>query len=227
MDDLAKNQLATLTRVRDFGLQYPTLFPVAQFAGQLMTAISQAVTELSDHATTQAASTSTARQGTTSKAAARAALREELEVINRTARVMAFELTGLGDKFRLPHGSDQDLLIAARAFVVDAGPIRSDFQRYGMRAEFLDDLNSRIAAFEQATADRNQSLERQTASSAAIDEAMERGLKALKQLDRVMRNSLRDDVETLTAWITASHVERVPHRRKQPPAAPEPPQPAQ
>ena len=50
--------------------------------------------------------------------------------------------------------------------------------------------------------------------------------KRVKQLDAIMRNVLRNDVGTLTAWIMASHVERVPHRRKpqKPPAPPaEPP----
>lgn len=226
MNDLEKNQLATLVRVRDFGAQHPTLFPAAQFAGQLMTIINTAATELSAHATTQVASASTARQGTASKAATRAALREDLEAINRTAHVMAFEVTGLDDKFRMPRGSDHDLLIAARAFAVDATPIRGDFVRYGLSQDFLGDLNSDITAFEQATSDRNQSLEQQIASGAAIDDEMERGVKALKQLDRVIRNVLRDDIATLTAWLTASHVERVPHRRRQTPVSPEP-QPAQ
>lgn len=223
MNDLEKNQLATLTRVSDFGAERPTLFPAAQFAGQLMTTITAVANELNTHATTQAASASTARQGSASKAAARAALREDLEAINRTAHVLAFEITGLDDKFRMPRGGDQDLLIAARAFAVDAGPIRSEFIRYGLPQNFLDDLTSDIAAFEQATSEHNQGFEQRVASGAAIDEAMERGVKALKQLDRVMRNVLRDDVETLTAWITASHVERVPHRRRQAPVAPQPP----
>jgi hypothetical protein len=223
MDDLEKNQLATLTRVRDFGAQHPTLFPAAQFAGQLMTTIGAVANELSTHATAQAASASTARQGATSKAAARTALRDDLEAINRTAHVMAFETTGLDDKFRMPRGGDQDLLIAARAFAVDATPIRSEFLRYGLSQDFLDFLNSDIAAFEQATSERNQSVERSAASSAAIDDVMERGMKALKQLDRLLRDALRDDIETLTAWMTASHVERLPRRRKQQPVSPEPP----
>ncbi|HST23410.1 MAG TPA: hypothetical protein VLR90_20020 [Blastocatellia bacterium] len=222
MNDLEKNRLATLTRVEDFGAQHPTLFPAGQLAGQLMATIKAVADELNTHSTSQATSVSSARQGTVTKAVARAALREDLEAINRTARVMAFDIAGLDDKFRMPHGSDQSLLIMARAFVVDATPLRTEFVRYGLPEDFLTDLNNDIAAFEQATSVRNQSLEKQTASSAAIDEAMERGLKALKQLDRVMRNVLRDDIEMLTAWITASHVERVPHRRKQSPAAPEP-----
>jgi hypothetical protein len=225
MNDFEKNELATLARVQDFGAQRPTLFPAAQLAGQLMATVGAVVTELTTHATRQSTSTSQARQGATGKAAARAALRYDLEAINRTARAMAFEITGVNDQFRMPHGGDQELLIAARAFVVDATALKTDFVRYGMAEDFLEDLKADIQVFEQATTVRNQSIEHQRASVAAIDDAMERGLKALKQLDAIMRNVLRNDVGMLTEWLTASHVERVPHRHRKPSAPATPPEP--
>lgn len=225
MDDHEKNQHATAARVRDFGALHPTLFPAAQLAGQLMAAIGATVNELNTHSTTHVASASQARQGTASKSSARAALRDDLEAINRTAHVMAFDIPGLDDKFRLPRGGDQDLLTAARAYVVDATPLKADFIRFGLPADFIEDLNADIAAFEHATTAQNQSLEQKTASTAAIDDAISRSTKALKQLDAIMRNVLRDDVEMFTAWITASHVERVPRRRKPPSEPPPPPAP--
>lgn len=218
MNDHEKNQHATAARVRDFGAQHPTLFPAAGLAGQLMAAIGSTVTELDSHATTHVSSASQARQGTASKSSAREALREDLEAINRTAHVMAFDTPGLDNKFRIPRGGDQDLLTAARAYVVDATPIKDDFIRFGLPADFIEDLSADIAAFEQATTVQNQSMQQKTASTAAIDDSISRGMKALKQLDAVMRNVLRDDVEMLTAWMTASRVERVPRRRKTPSA---------
>jgi len=139
---------------------------------------------------------------------------------------MAFDIPGLDDKFRLPRGSDLNLLMTARAFVVDATPMKNDFVRFGLPEDFLEDLKADILAFEQATMARNQSLEERTASVAAIDEKLARGMKAAKQLDLILRNILRNDIQMLTAWMTASHVERVPHRRRQsptPPAKSEPP----
>jgi hypothetical protein len=229
MRDNERNRLITLTRVRDFGAQHPTLFPTNQLAGELMTTTGAVVEELNTHTSTHAASASSARQDSGGKAAARAALRDDLEAINRTARAMALQMTGLGDKFRMPRGGDQELLVGARAFVIDATTLKSDFGRYGLPEDFLDDLNEDIAAFEQMTRARNQSLENQMASHAATDDAMDRGMKALKQLDAIMRNVLRNDVAMLAAWITASHVERVPRRRSKqspPPAAPTEPLPS-
>lgn len=225
MNDHEKNQHATAARVRDFGALHPTLFPAAQLTGQLMAVMGATANELNTHAATHVASAGEARQGTASKASARGDLRDDLEAINRTAHVMAFDIPGLNDKFRMPRGGDQDLLTAARAFVIDATPLKADFIRFGLPADFIEDLNADIEAFEQATTSQNQSLEQKTASTAAIDDAISRSMKALKQLDAIMRNVLRDDVEMLTAWITASHVERVPRRRSKAPVEPTPPAP--
>lgn len=222
MNDLDTNKLAAATRVRDFGAEHPALFPAAQFRGELMAAITALVTELNTHATKQVSGAGQARQGTTTKASARTALRDDLEAINRTARVMAFDMPGLDDKFRMPRFTDQALLTGARAFLAEATPIKSDFIRFGMPDDFLEDLAADIAAFEQAVTQQSQGLEQQTSGTAAMDETIDRAMKALRQLDTIMRNVLRDDIGTLTAWITASHVERVPRRRRsgQPPAPP-------
>jgi hypothetical protein len=225
MNDLERNQLDTLTRVRDFGTQNPALFPAAQLAGELMTTITAGVTELSTFAAAHAASLGSARQGTQSRSVARTALHADLAAINQTAHALAFQTAGLDDKFRMPRGSDQDLLAAARAYVTDATPLKNDFIRFGMAADFLDDLTADIAAFEQATAARSHSVGQQTASSAGLDDAMERSMRALKQLDVVMRNVLRDNITQLTAWMTASHIERVAHRRRPTPPPPTPPTP--
>lgn len=218
MDDVVRNQGTTLTRVHDFGAQQPALFPAAQLTGELMAIIDGVVEEWRSHATTYAVSTSSARQGTVSKTAAREALYDDLKAINSLAHVMAFKIPGLDDKFRMPRGGDQVWLTAARAFVKDATPMQADFIRYGLPADFIDDLKADIAAFEHAITARNQSLEQKAASAAGIEDAIERGMQALRELDAIMRIILRDDVAMLNAWRTASHVERVPHHRKPPPA---------
>ena len=227
MKDLERNQLNTLTSVRDFGTQQAALFPPAQLAGELMTTISGVVDELSGLAAVQTASINTGRQDTEGRAAARAALRQDMEAINRTAHAMAVRTPGIDTKFRLTRGNDQQLLALARAFVSEATPLKSEFLRYGMAADFLDDLTADIGAFGQLVASRQRSVEARTASTAGIDDALERGMDALKELDGILRNVLRDDVQTLAAWITASHVERPP-RKRQPskPSQPPPSSPA-
>src|SRR4051812_19274 len=109
MNDLERNQFNTLTSVRDFGTQHPALFPAAQLAGELLAGIGAVVDELSALAATHTASVNTARQDTEGRAAARNALFEDLEAINRTARSMAVRTPGVDSKFRLTRGNDQEL----------------------------------------------------------------------------------------------------------------------
>jgi hypothetical protein len=226
MNDLERNQLAALVRVHDLGAQHPTLFPAGKLTGELMAIIDSVVEQLQAHTTTQATSTSAARQGSASKNSARSALRDDLEMINLAAHAMALDDPSLIARFRIPHGNDHELLIAARVFAAAARPMKNEFIRFGMPEDFLEDLDADITAFEQATAARNQGVENQAASVAAIDTVLARGMKALKQLDLILRIVLKDDVGMRTAWMTASHVERVPHRRKKPSAPAPPPAPS-
>ncbi len=179
--------------------------------------------ELEQHATTQTSSAGAARQGSTSRAVAHAALREDLLAITRTARALALDVPGLDDKFRLPRsGSDTALLNSARAFAADAAPLTAEFIRHELPADFLDDLNADIADFEQAVNSQNTGMDARVAATAAIDGALERGLKAVQRLDVIVRNKFHNDLSTLAAWTSASHVERAP-KRKQTVASPDAP----
>src|SRR5205085_11675333 len=117
-----------LTRVRDFGAAHVVAFPATSLGGQLFAEVNAVVAELTALAADQVAGLGGSRQGSHSKAGARAALRERLAVINRTARAIAIDQPALIEKFRMPVGSgDQSLLNAARAFVASATPLAAEF----------------------------------------------------------------------------------------------------
>jgi hypothetical protein len=101
------------------------------------------------------------------------------------------------------------MLASARAFAADAVPFKAEFIRHEMPADFLDDLAADIAAFEASITEQNRSRDARIAATGSIDEAIERGIAALRQLDAIVRNKFRDDPATLAAWASASHVERV------------------
>jgi hypothetical protein len=210
-----------LTRVRDFGAAHVADFPAATLGGQLFAELDAAVAELTAHAATQVASFSTSREGTTSKAGARAALRERLALINRTARAMAIDQPSVGDKFRMPHGSgDQALLNAARAFLTNATPLAAEFIKLELPDDFLADLEANIAELEQAISAKHHTTETHVSATAAIDTALERGLNALRKLDVVVRNKFHDDPVILAAWESASHPQRHKRKAAEPPPAP-------
>jgi hypothetical protein len=209
-----------LTRVRDFGETHAAVFPAASLGGQLFAELNAAVAELTTQAATQVASLSVTRESTTSKAGSRAALRERLAVINRTARAMAVDNPAIADEFRMPGGTgDQALLNAARAFVTNATPRAAEFVQHELPATFLTDLQANIDELEQAIRAKHHNTEAHVSATASIDTSLERGLNALRKLDAIVRNKFINDPAILAAWVSASHPQR--HARKA--AAPNPP----
>jgi len=209
MNDLDTRRYEMLARVRDFGAAHADSFPTESLGGKMFAAIASAVKELDAHASLQASGKNAVREGSSSKAAARAALREELDAISRTARALAIDTPGLDDKFRMPRGqSDQALLHAARAFARDAVPLSQVFITHEMPAGFIDNLNEDIKDLEQAISSQATGIQSQVAATAALEAAMEKGLTALERLDAIIVNKLGDDTPAMAAWESARHVER-------------------
>ena len=174
----------------------------------------------------QVSGKNTVKESATSKAVARDELLRDLEAISRTARAMAMTTPGLNDKFRTPHNqSNQAVLAVARAAATDALPLKAEFIRRGMPADFLEDLQADIDELEQAITRKVQGHESHVSATAAIDAEIERGMNALRELDPVMRNIFAADSAKLTAWLSASHVERSPRRKSPAPVSPPPPAP--
>lgn len=213
MDNLETRRLEMFLRVRQFGAARAASFPAGARGAELLTLLGTVITELEGHATAQASGASAAREGTALKAAAFEALREDLEPINRTARAMALVTPGLDDKFRLPRNAGtQAWLTAARSFALDAEPLKAEFTRRGLPADFLEDLAADIRALEAAIDGRAQKAGSRVAATVAIDDAIGRGLSAVRELDAIVRNVFRNDAATLAEWTSASHTERQPRR---------------
>jgi len=208
---------------------------VADFAAggvvlQAHTNLGSARTQLNTSGGRQASGHSSVRSATETRAAARAALRDDLEAIARTAKAMADEITGIEQKFRLPRSNnDQNLLNIARAFAADATPLAAQFIAHEMPADFLTDLNDDIAALETAIGNQAEGVEEHVGSRAEIENALEAGMKEIRTLDAGIRNKYANDPATLAEWTSASHIERSPRRAKPssgaPPAGPTPPAP--
>lgn len=221
MEEKEIRRYEMVTRVRDFGAERAASFPAATLGGELFAAVDAAARELAGHVAAQISGGSAAQQGTATKAASRAALREQLEMIRRTARSMSLTAPALDSKFRIPRNStDQELLGTARAFAADATPLKGDFLRFALPADFLDELNEQIEEFEAATSRQQKGKGHQVSATAAIDETLERALSAVRQLDAIVRNTFRQQPSLLAAWESARHVERTARTKKTTETAP-------
>jgi hypothetical protein len=145
--------------------------------------------------------------------------------MNRTARSMSRSVSGVEEKFRLPsHRDGQTWLATAHAFATDAEPFADEFVRRGMAPDFIDDLKARILAVEQAIDAQAQEAAARVTATAALAEAVQEGLAAVRELDAIVRNVYKDNEAELAAWESARHVARAPRRaeKEAPPAQPAP-----
>lgn len=217
MNDRERFQLESVLRSGDYGAQNASLFSANSKAAQYLATLNTGISDLNALATAQSVHRRDAQEGSTIKDEARTTLSKALTEINHTARTMALETPGVADKFKLPHNlTDQNLLTIARAFIVEATPLEARFIGEGLDATFLADLQAAITAFEQAIAAHGQAIAAQTASTAAFKSKLKSVLNTRKQLDTLLSNLLKDDLEKLTAWKTASRVHKP--RKSSPPS---------
>lgn len=209
MDILEKRRLNMFIRVRAFGEKQAADFP-AESAGALgFTTVNEVISRLAELHDDQTGKKGTRQEQVTTKSSARRAIRDDLRAINRTALSLAIEQVGLDKKFRLPRsGGDQALLSAARNFITEARPLRSEFVRHDLPADFIEDLEADIAMFERINAGQASTTIGSVQVTRQIDEAFKHGMEAIKRLDAIVRNKYRGNPALIAAWETAIHVER-------------------
>ena len=133
---------------------------------------------------------------------------------------------GLEGQFkRPPNATEEALLNTAHSYATNAGPLKAQFIAHEMPADFIEDLNEDIAELETASDSRADAVGDHVSASAGLDDAIDRCLEIIRKLDPIMKNKYADDPGTLAEWISASHVERAP-RRKKPEGGSTPPTPS-
>jgi hypothetical protein len=223
MTDKENRKYQMFVRVRNFCVARTADFAANSLAAQLIAALVAGITRLDDLIGAQSSGRGAAREGSSSRGAARAALRDTLEAISRTARTLALNTPGLDDKFRVPQESnDQKLIAAARGFARDAAPLAAQFIAHELPSNFIEELNADIAALEAAIDHHTDAVGDHVGARAGIDTAIDEAAGIVRQLDTIIRNKYRNDPAVLAEWASASHTERDPKHK---PDAPKPPAP--
>jgi hypothetical protein len=187
-----------LLRVRDFGSAHRARFPESSTAGKGFAAVAGAVAAIEGHAMDGLV---TAEEGRKARDAAREVLVERLTAIARTARVIARDLPGADDVFKVPEQrSDTALLTTARAFIREGEAVKARFVPLGMSDRFLTDLQAVVETFEEAIHGRRAGRSGLAVARAGLKTALAQGLDAVRTLDVVVANTLQDDLAVLTAW---------------------------
>lgn len=229
MNDTENRKHNTYVRVQGFAEEHGDDFAASSLGKQLFATLATIIDEIDGYAASEVSGVGEAREGTSTRRQAREELRDDLEAIARTARAMAADITGIEEQFRVPRNqNDQHLLAAARAFAINAAPLKAQFIAHELPADFLEDLNADIAALEVAISNQATGRGSHVSARAGIDDAIERADEVLRKLDAIVKNKYANDAMVLAGWLSASHTERAPRRRKNappptPPSSPTPP----
>lgn len=212
-----RNRYNMFIKVKQFGADNAADFPAGSVGKIQFTDISNVITKLDELSTKQAEGFGEARLSYVGKDTARENLRETVAYISRTAKALEYEFAGISEQFRLPRGSsDQKLVATAKSFITAAHSHKADFIRYGLPADFIDELNDDIAAFEATLNAPSSARGTHVEATAEIGETIRKGMNAVRILDAVIKNIYRSNVGKLAAWTTASNIEAASVRKKEP-----------
>ncbi|MCA1558239.1 MAG: hypothetical protein LC731_06845 [Acidobacteria bacterium] len=221
MRDTEIRQSETIVRMRDFGVENALDFPAASLGGQKFASLNALVAEIDELGAQRSEGRGAAQMSTEAKRVAREGLRSLMRAISDTAEAMESAHPGISNTFRLPKtNADEALINDARAFVTSATPLKSEFLQYEMPATFIEDLTDAIEEFEEATGSRNLNTRKRVSATAALRDALERGMQIKRELDPIVRNKYRNNPAKLAAWESASRVERAPRKKAKKSAPP-------
>lgn len=215
MNDQQRRRQERGTRVRDFAAANSAAFANGK-AAQTSTRIAQLVTQTETLGAAHETNARTVRAGVSGKREARDALRNLLRAIARTARAISLDDPALKDTFRLPanNPSNQLLLDTARSFHTEAAARKDQFIEYGMSANFLADLQTKIDDFERHANEQHTGTSARAATRAGIGAALDELDDEIARFDTIVRNKFAADPAMLAAWETARRLERAPQKRK-------------
>ena len=202
-----RRRYAMLTRVSAFGAKRSRAFPPSTLGAEMFAEVRRIVAELATHSAGQASSDGNVRHRTRARAAARKALRESMQAIQRTALALSIDTPGIDRKYRLPRGHGElALLTAAHMGVQHAHETVARFVAHGMPSTFLDDAAANIGRLERAIHASAVAKNARVAARARLHVDLRAALIAVRRLDAIVPNVLRRNPAALAAWRHARRV---------------------
>jgi hypothetical protein len=222
MEDRHHRNREMFLRLKAFAASH-TDIPATTVWPQLQTDLNSVISGLDGQVSSEEVGKGAKLAGTSTRGAAREGLRDDIEAIVRTARVIGETEPGFDDNFRMPRGdNDQamlDLALGIAALVANAA-VKAKFISHAMPSDFVEDLNAGIAALRDAIGDQSEGRADVKSAGVSIDETDAQGMRTARAMDVVVNNFYRDNAAVLAEWETARHVERAPKRKKATPEEP-------
>ncbi|HUJ10188.1 MAG TPA: hypothetical protein VL171_09190 [Verrucomicrobiae bacterium] len=165
------------------------------------------------------------------------ALRLDVQNVSRTAAALAQDNPGFEKLFRAPtHSNPAAILTAADTIIANLVDTADDdanakgvkakrrarFIANGLPENFADLLVQDRNAIDIAQAEEHKADSEGVRNTALIGRLIGEGMKEIHYLDAIYHNIYTRNPEKMRAWLSASHVERVAHHKKDNGATPEP-----
>ena len=153
------------------------------------------------------------------ESAEQAMLREELDDylsdLNFTVATIAeeFENPAIKARFRTADSRGDGQLSATAlgmAAAIEELSLNDELESHGYPADTAAHLKALVREFKASEADQGRTLGNQAGATAAIPGVLRKGGTGIKIISSIFRRVYKDNIEVLTAWETASHVERSP-----------------
>jgi hypothetical protein len=222
MTDREREYYNTYVRVRDFGAENAADFPKDSAGETNFSIIAAEIPKVEASGALQ--QSNIGKAATVSKESAAVEVRADMREIADTARGLAVDNPEIGALFLMPRNNNyQTLLAAANAFHANSAQYEQQFLDYGMPAGFRIDLQSDITALQKAIAEQNEAKDTKTGATGAVAASMKVMNDALRRLRGIVPNVYRNNPEKLSAWVSASHVQKPPKKKAEP--TPLPPNP--
>lgn len=209
MTNIQTHETDTYQRVKNFGIAHAADLSATSVGGQQLAKVTAAVPQAKSQAVDQKSAAGDRTQATLTKAQIHPDLYGQLHDISENAHSLAdLGVTGLDAKFRMPRsGGHGALLTAARQFLKDATPLKDKFIGLNLPTDFLDTLDKTIMNFENAQDDQAGGLAGQASATVGLAGTDSAARKALRVLDRIVRNTYKNNPTVLAEWTVASHIE--------------------
>lgn len=165
-------------------------------------------------------------------------LEKTLQNIARTAHAIAQDVPGFDDLFAPPeHYNPTEVLATANIFLAQLAPAAGDdaattaaktarvteFVAHNLAATFVADLQAQVTAIGAAKDTHETGREKGVFSTSATAQLARDGKKQVVYLNAIAQNLYSGQPEQLSAWASASHIERDPSHPSAPPAPAVPP----
>jgi len=153
--------------------------------------------------------TTTSKDKTIFRGDKRDAVRDAMEDIADMWKPMAKNYQNAENRFRMPRGvSDQVLIDTARSFVAQATPLRDDFVARGMPSNFINLLTAKIDAFEASIQESSTAKIERVGTNASFKPSLDACREAVADVDPIVKMVYRANAQKRAEWLVASHVER-------------------